>query len=108
MGEKFWIGADLVMEVASGDDKDRRRDLVVKRKEYAKARIAEYWIIDPKKQRILVLHLSGKRYVVHGEFTRGDVAASQLLPGFGVDVSLAFSQTLPTAHAATRRRKKRS
>jgi Uma2 family endonuclease len=31
IGEEFWDGADLVMEVLSADPKDRRRDLVVKR-----------------------------------------------------------------------------
>src|SRR5262245_61082852 len=37
--EKFWDGADLTMEVVSGDRKDRKRDLVTKVKEYAAAGI---------------------------------------------------------------------
>ena len=45
IGEPFWEGADLVMEVVSGDD--RRRDLETKRLEYARAGIPEYWIVDP-------------------------------------------------------------
>jgi len=50
VGDEFWEGADLVMEVVSGDRKDRRRDLVKKRADYAKARITEYWIVDPPRR----------------------------------------------------------
>jgi Uma2 family endonuclease len=93
IGEEFWTGADLVMEVVSGDDKDRRRDLVTKRREYARAGIAKYWIVDPQEGRITVLRLAARRYVMHGEFPRGTVASSRLLPGFIVDVSGALSQS---------------
>jgi Uma2 family endonuclease len=95
IGEEFWKGADLVMEVVSGTARDRRRDLVVKRKEYAHARIPEYWIVDPREERITVLRLARKRYAVHGEFGRGTTATSRLLPGFGVDVSAALSGKTP-------------
>src|SRR5262249_29841247 len=47
IGEQFWKGADLVMEVVSGGKKHRKRDLQDKRQEYAEAGIPEYWIIDP-------------------------------------------------------------
>src|SRR5690349_3427812 len=60
--KKFWSGADLVMEVVSGSPEDRRRDLVVKKAEYAKAKISEYWIVDPKRSAITVLWLNGTRY----------------------------------------------
>jgi Uma2 family endonuclease len=49
IGEEFWRGADLVMEVVSGSEKSCHRDLVTKVAEYARARIAEYWIVDPKE-----------------------------------------------------------
>src|SRR6516162_9645057 len=39
---RFWTGADLVVEVVSEDDPER--DLVQKRHEYAQAKIPEYWI----------------------------------------------------------------
>ena len=44
MAEEYWRGADLVMEVVSGGEDDRRRDLETKVAEYARARIPEYWI----------------------------------------------------------------
>jgi Uma2 family endonuclease len=89
MGEEFWEGADLVMEVVSDDD--RRRDLETKRAEYARAGIPEYWIVDPQLGRITVLRLDGATYAVHGEFARGARAESSLLPGFGVDVTSALA-----------------
>jgi Uma2 family endonuclease len=93
--EKWWDGADLVMEVISDDEESRRRDLVVKRGEYARAGIAEYWIVDPQEERITVLKLAGKKYAVHGEFSKGTVANSHLLKGFSVDVADVLSRQLP-------------
>ena len=55
-------GADLAMEVVSEGAENRKRDLETKRQEYAKARIAEYWIVDPQEQRITVLTLDGQSY----------------------------------------------
>jgi len=105
MGEDFWEGADLVMEVVSGTKKDRRRDLVIKRKEYARAGISEYWIIDPREERILVLRLEGKRYKVHGTFHKGRTASSHLLPGFTVEVDEVFSQRLDKVRLGKRKQK---
>ena len=84
-----WIGADLVVEVLSPDD--RRRDLETKRDEYAQAAIPEYWIVDPEAQRITVLTLAGAEYAVHGDFGAGEQATSALLPGFAVDVAAVFA-----------------
>jgi Uma2 family endonuclease len=91
MGEEYWHGADLVMEVVSGDAKDRQRDLEVKVVEYARARIPEYWIVDPQQAQITVLRLKGRKYTVHGRFGRGSRARSALLKGFEVDVDAALS-----------------
>jgi Uma2 family endonuclease len=97
--------ADLVMEVVSGSAEDRRRDLQTKRQEYARAGLSEYWIIDPRERRFLVLRLSGKRYLVHSNVGEGEVAVSHLLPEFTVDVSKAFAAARPARSA--RRRSKR-
>lgn len=87
MEERFSHGADLVVEIVSGDDEDRQRDLVEKRKDYATARIPEYWIVDPAAETIIVLTLKGKSYRIHGTFGRGQTATSVLLSGFSVDVA---------------------
>jgi Uma2 family endonuclease len=84
-------GADLVMEVVSPGEDARERDLDVKRREYAKAKIPEYWIVDPEPRTITVLALFGKSYKDHGVFTLGQKAASKLLKGFEVDVSDVFA-----------------
>jgi Uma2 family endonuclease len=39
--DEYWHGADLVMEVVSSSNDDRRRDLKQKREEYAQAGIPE-------------------------------------------------------------------
>ena len=86
-------GADLVIEIVSPGDENRRRDLVTKRREYAQAGIPEYWIVDPELQTITVLHLAvgESTYRVHGEFGVGRQADSVLLPGFAVDVAATFA-----------------
>jgi Uma2 family endonuclease len=84
-------GADLVMEVVSPGAESRERDLEEKRTDYAKAKIREYWIVDPETKTITVLTLSGKSYKVHGEFKPGQTATSKLLKGFKVAVSEVFA-----------------
>jgi len=84
-------GADLVMEVVSEGSENRERDLQTKREEYAQARIAEYWIIDPQERRIIVLTLDGQTYREHGTFLPGSQATSVLLTGFSVAVDAVFA-----------------
>ncbi|MCI0680895.1 MAG: Uma2 family endonuclease [Gemmataceae bacterium] len=84
-------GADLVMEVVSEGEESRQRDLVTKRDEYARAGIAEYWIVDPELHRITVLALDGNAYREHGVFGAGQTATSALLPGYSVTVDDAFA-----------------
>lgn len=91
--DRYWRGADLVMEVVSGSKEDRECDLIQKREEYAQAGIAEYWIVDPARRQITVLALEGEEYAVHGEFGEGEQATSRLLEGFAVDVLAVFTAT---------------
>jgi Uma2 family endonuclease len=84
-------GADLAIEVVSEGKRNRERDLETKRREYAQAKIAEYWIVDPEEKRITVLGLDGSEYRVHGVFSPGTQAASVVLPGFTVDVAAVFA-----------------
>jgi Uma2 family endonuclease len=87
VGEEFWEGADLVMEVVSSDPESRERDLDKKPIDYAAAGIPEYWIVDPHTERISVLKLSDQQYEVHCDCGIGDQANSVLLEGFAVDVA---------------------
>lgn len=88
---KVQNGADVVFEIVSPGEENRDRDLVKKRKLYAKAGIHEYWIVDAELATISVLALDGDVYRVAGEYKAGDEAISILLPGFSVDVSATFA-----------------
>ncbi len=104
-------GADLVVEVLSGGETNRRRDLVDKRRDYARAGISEYWIVDPEQRAVEVLALDGAAYRTHGRFEPPDAATSLLLHGFSVAVAEVFSAAerrpetrTPTADGGAARR----
>ncbi len=86
--ERYWLGADLVVEVVSPDSPER--DLVEKRRDYAEAGVAEDWIVDSQSETIHVLRLQDGAYVEHGVFGRGARAKSALLEGFAFDVGAVF------------------
>jgi Uma2 family endonuclease len=84
-------GADLVVEVVSEGEENRKRDLITKRQEYAAAGISEYWIVDPQEKQISFLFLEGQTYQHHGVFVPGAAATSLLLPGFTASVDAVFA-----------------
>lgn len=85
--EDYCDGADLVVEIVSDSYEDRKRDHVKKKREYAEADIAEYWIVDPRDEEITVFTLLGEQYVEHNKFERGQMLTSVLLDEFTADVS---------------------
>ena len=86
--KRFWLGADLIVEIVSPDKPER--DLIDKRNDYAEAQIPEYWIVDPRDETITVLQLEGDAYVEHGVFRRGSQATSVLLENCRVPVDAIF------------------
>lgn len=91
---RYWLGADCVVEIVSADKPER--DLVEKRREYAEARIPEYWIVNPLNETIGVLVLRDSTYVEHGLFARGMRATSALFPNVSVEVDEVFNAFHPT------------
>ena len=87
--DRFWIGADLVIEIIS--ESNRAHDVQTKRAEYAAVGIPEYWIIDLAQKMISVFVLANDAYALHGNFSAGQAAASVMLRGFAVDVSALFA-----------------
>jgi len=87
--KKHLSGAVLALEVVSPDDPER--DWEQKPKEYAKAGIQEYWIVDPERGVIAVYTLRRRVYKLHGEFRKGQRATSRLLRGFSVSVEAALA-----------------
>ena len=76
---KYPGSAILVAEVVSDGNEARRRDLIGKRQDYARAGIPEYWIVDPFDKMLTVLTLDGSDYLEHGRFASGRTATSILL-----------------------------
>jgi Uma2 family endonuclease len=85
---RFWLGADLALEVVSEDKQER--DLIEKRGDYAEGSIPEYWIVNPQTETITLLRLRGDVYEEAGVYRRGESASSELLPGFSVVVAAVF------------------
>ncbi len=84
-----WDGADLAIEIIS--EANRQLDADVKRSEYARAGIPEYWLVDPHRGEVTVLVLQDDVYGVQVVYQRGDRAASVTLPGFEVDVTAVLN-----------------
>ena len=89
--------ADLVIEVVSSDRDSRRRDTVIKRGEYARAKIAEYWIVDPEQQQIevLVCDEGSQAYRQHGLFVVGQIATSVMFRELAISVHEVLAASLP-------------
>ena len=92
-GERFWRGADLVMEVLNPNDPER--DAVVKVSEYARSRIPEYWLADPRDAsiKVYVLPEGAEVYELHRHFRGSERATPRSLSGFGLSVAELFRAT---------------
>jgi Uma2 family endonuclease len=84
-GNRYWSGADIVVEIVSREDPDL--DYYKKRRDYARAGIPEYWIVDPKRRLVRQFALDGERYRTVGTFRAGDLPASRVLDGWTFDVA---------------------
>ena len=60
---------DWVCEVVSPSD--ARRDTVIKYRDYAKAGIPYYWLVDLKQRAVTALQLKNEHYIVQGEAQEG-------------------------------------
>lgn len=75
---------DLAVEIVSKNTE--QTDRTEKYYEYAKAGVAEYWIVDPTKQTLEVYALEQKSFVLYGFWSSSEIAKSRLLSGFKVAV----------------------
>lgn len=87
--DRYWTGADLVVEVVSPGRIER--DTVEKRADYVEARVPEYWIVNPENQTIMVLSLASGAYEEVDVFQGNDASRSAILPGFAVTVASVFA-----------------
>jgi len=82
---------DWVAEIISPGS--REIDEVDKLREYAQAGIPEYWLLDPEAKTIRVYGLpeGQSTYTLVGAYGVGQVAKSEIIRGFQVEVELAKS-----------------
>lgn len=66
----------LVVEVVSPEELQRSRDYTAKRLQDRDCGVAEYWIIDPNTQTVLILELTGNKYTEVGSFSGKDKLSS--------------------------------
>ncbi len=86
--EQAYGPPDLVVEVLSPGT--WRADRGEKFLEYARAGVAEYWLVDPEARTIEVFVLEEGTYALLGKFNPGEAARSKVLAGFEVMVEEVF------------------
>jgi len=90
-GDRYWGVPDLVMEVISPRTDDSSGTEVLDRTdkfaEYARAGIAEYWLVSPHERSIEVYALREGAYRLLGTWGMSEIARSEILPGFEFAVS---------------------
>lgn len=87
--QDYATGADLVIEVVSPDDPSR--DYQIKREDYARAGVREYWIVDPDRQVILLLALEGSAFTEVGTYSPGQMVKSTVADELKVEVAACFA-----------------
>jgi Uma2 family endonuclease len=92
---------DLIMEVISKSSVTR--DLHEKYTVYEQARVPEYWIVHPYDRSLIIFSLDDNGiYQPSKPLTKGDVAASQVIPGLTIDLDELFADAAeePEEHYA--------
>lgn len=79
----------LIVEILSPGNPEH--DLVTKRLLYARAGVAEYWIVSLEAALIEVLALEGDHYRTHARFTGADVLTSPVLPTLASPAGAIFT-----------------
>jgi Uma2 family endonuclease len=91
--------ADLVIEIVSPSDSH----LVYKEKvpRYREAGIPEIWIVDPLRREVLADRTAGGRR--ESEVMRSGRLASNVVPGFWIDVRWLWKRRLPPPHTCLKK-----
>lgn len=87
--EKNIQGApDLLVEITSPNT--RKRDLVLKKKLYAKFDVQEYWIVFTEEEKVEVWRLAGGAYELDGAYEKQERLLTPLLKGLQIDLTEIF------------------
>ena len=89
IGEKNLQGApDLVVEILS--ESTAYRDLIQKKKLYAKFGVKEYWIVVPEEKTIDIYSLKDKSYLLYKSYGKDATLESTSLRGFRIELKGIF------------------
>ena len=93
----YYPAPDLVVEVLS--ESTKKNDREVKFEDYAAHGVAEYWIIDPKRQTIetFTIDADTEAYAATGIFKIGQSVSSTVLPNFIIPVKAIFDNNANVA-----------
>lgn len=69
---------------------DARRDRRLKRDLYARAGVAEYWVVDPDSNWVEVYQREGEAYGERQILEDDDILSAPLLPGLEVPLAKLF------------------
>ncbi len=99
MDRAIWVGLGhkirpledvptIAIEFVSKSSRDRRRDYVEKRREYAEAGVKEYWVIDRFARDMTVFRGMDETLVVK----EGECYSTPLMPGFELPLAKLFAR----------------
>ena len=90
IGEQACVGApDFIIEILSPSN--TTRELRDKYELYEESGVGEYWIVDPKRERVDRYVLEGDRFIGLPPRTKGDEGiAATILDGFAIDGADVF------------------
>ena len=90
--DEFKAAPDLMIEIVSPGNKNRKRDLELKRILYEKYGVQEYWAVECWSRTVLVFRLNGSTLEEVMTLKEDDVLESPLFPGLSLKLSAIFSQ----------------
>ncbi len=89
IGEKNIQGApNLVIEIIS--ENSVYRDMVQKKRLYARFGVKEYWIVIPEEKEVEVYILKGEAYQLYKTYTKVDILESPSLKGLKIGLKEIF------------------
>lgn len=88
--DRFVGAPDLVVEILSPGKENRNRDLLAKRRLYARYGVEEYWIVDRENRSVMIFRLQDRTLEEIATLHDADEISSPFLPGFKLNVGSIF------------------
>ena len=90
-GGRLHGAPELIVEILSPGNENRRRDEVIKRQTYGKFGVDEYWIVDPEQRTIAMYRLQGSALHLEDTWAAQNQLTTSLLPDFVLAVGNIFA-----------------